>query len=81
MSDRPVRSVKSLHTEAMALAQEAYVRHCGGDGDAIRALCRQAAALEREALDRVRDIPNNEPTYSILERSLRSLENQAEEKP
>ena len=61
-------TVRDLHRKAMARADEGRLLMAQALG-----AYQQAAAWERQALDRVRDIPDNEPTYSILDISYRSL--------
>lgn len=61
-------TVRELHARAMDLANEARMRL----ENALN-MYRMAAAYERMALDRVREVPDNEPTASILEISYRSL--------
>jgi hypothetical protein len=69
------RTVRDIHREAMRYAQDAYVRLWNaGDSPEVRAMFRKAADLERKAVDRVRNLQNNEPTFSILDLSYRSLD-------
>lgn len=71
----PCRTVREIHTEAMGYAEEAdLLSRTDGDSDRVRELFRQAAELEKQALDIVRGVPNNEPTFSILDMSYRSLD-------
>lgn len=71
MSDT-TRTVREMHHEAMTYALEAC--YFTDDPDRKRALFRKAADLERQCVERVRDIPDNEPTFSILSESLAALE-------
>lgn len=68
---REQRTVRSMHEEAMNLAEAADLTD---DPVCARNLFRRAARLERKCVAIVRDIPGNEPTYSILRESLASLE-------
>ena len=64
-----MRTVRSLHDEAMALAQLALVaRHSGGQERAV-ALAREAFGFEAQAADLVPAGVDSEPTRSILYRS------------
>ena len=61
-------TVRDLHNRAMELSARADLAR-----NEAQRLYEQAAAWERQALDRLRDVPNNEPTYSIIDTSHRSL--------
>ena len=62
-------TVRSLHDEAMALAQLALVARHTGDLARAAALAREACGLEAQAASLVPEGADSEPTRSILHRS------------
>jgi hypothetical protein len=74
-----MRTVRDLHREAMALAQDAALYRERGDLDAARELSAQALPLEEQAAALVEKVLESEPTRSILYQSAASLALQAGE--
>ena len=72
-----MRTVRSLHDEAMELAQLALVARHTGDLARAATLAREAFGLEAQAADLVPDGAASEPTRSILYRSAAWLALQA----
>ncbi len=64
-----MQSVRSLHDEAMELAQLALVARHTGTVERAAALAREAWGLEAQAAGLVPDEAASEPTRSILYRS------------
>jgi hypothetical protein len=73
------RTVRDLHDEAMQYAMDAHVARDRGDMVAERSLAAQALLLESEAASMVDNVPESEPTRSILYLSAASLAMQAGE--
>lgn len=65
--------VKTLHRQAMDLAERASSAQLRGLADESRSLSLEALQLESQAARLVEDHPNSEPTRSILYRSAASL--------
>lgn len=72
-----MRTVRDLHREAMALAQEASLYRKRGEFDTARKLELQAVPLEVQAASQVEKLTESEPTRSILYQSAASLAFQA----
>jgi len=72
-----MHTVRSLHDEAMELAQLALVARQTGDVERAAALAREAFGREAQAADRVPEGAASEPTRSILYRSAAWLALQA----
>ncbi|MDP9313659.1 MAG: hypothetical protein M3R24_22730 [Chloroflexota bacterium] len=72
-------TVRSLHDEAMNLAQLALVARHTGDIDQATILARQAFEHERQAAELVPEGLESEPTRSIMYRSAASLAYQCRE--
>lgn len=68
-----MKSVTSIHNEAMDLAENAFIAQRAGKSKRARQLFRQAFILEREAAELVADDLKAEPTRSVLLRSAASL--------
>ncbi|WP_438038257.1 hypothetical protein [Sorangium sp. So ce128] len=66
-------TVRELHDKAMDLADEAISAQRRGDRQRALRLNRDALQHEREAAIMVADIPNSEPTRSVLLRSAATL--------
>ena len=74
------KTVRELHHEAMAFAQDAMIaRHVHNDTERFRQLAAQALPLEVEAAQRLERTKESEPTRSILYLSAASLAWQAED--
>ncbi len=72
-----MQSVRSLHDEAMELAQLALVARHTGNVERAAALAREAFGREAQAADLVPEGVDSEPTRSILYRSAAWLALQA----
>jgi hypothetical protein len=72
-------TVRELHTEAMSLANQALIARHQKDWKRAEALARAALDYEKQAAELVPDVPDGEPTRSILYRSAASLAYQAKD--
>lgn len=68
---------RSLHNQAMALADEAWMARRMGMADMARAFATRALLPEMQAARLLAATPGNEPTRAILYRSAASLAYQA----
>lgn len=72
-------SVRQLHSEAMSLAQQAFLAREKGSHKQAEELSKQAFRLESDAAEQLEREANAEPTRSVLYRSAASLAIQAKE--
>lgn len=68
-----MNAVTSLHREAMAFADQAFVAKLNGDFEQAQRLFRQAFKLERQAAEQLINQLDAEPSRSVLLRSAATL--------
>ena len=68
-----MNNVRTLHEQAMDLAEQAAIKKLRGESNDVAAILQQALALEAEAAGMVADDMEAEPTRSVLHRSAATL--------
>ena len=68
-----MNNVRTLHEQAMDLAEQAAIKKLRGDSSGMEELLQRALDLETEAAGMVADDMEAEPTRSVLHRSAATL--------
>ena len=68
-----MQTIEELHSNAMNIAEEAFIVQRNGDSEKACALFREALDMEQQAAERLPLGLESEPTRSILYRSAASL--------
>ena len=68
-----MNNVRTLHEQAMDLAEQAAIKKLRGESNDVAAILQQALAIEAEAAGMVADDMEAEPTRSVLHRSAATL--------